>query len=315
MHAGAVMTFGKSVRIFLADATVAGIRHAEILNRTGQAVACPRSRLNELKQWPEASRPGVYFLFEARLGDSKPLAYIGESENVAERLLAHDRKKDFWNDVVIFSGKDDNLSKSHVKYLESRLESLARAAGRYTLENANTPTLSSLSRPERGAMEELLEDIRLVLGTLGYPILEPLIQQPAPVAARPAAETPVPGVATNQELTFNVHKLIARGIQADEGFVLKQGSTVARANSDSLPGKLVKLKEQLLADGRLVAEGEHLRLTEDVLMSSSSYAAALVAGTSRSGPQSWRDADGRSLKELEDQAAESAAASAPPERD
>jgi hypothetical protein len=109
------MPFGKSVRIFLPDATVTGMRHAEISNRTGQAIACPRSRRDELKQWPESARPGVYFLFEARLGDAKPAAYIGESENVSERLLTHDRKKDFWNDVVIFCSKDDNLNKSHIK--------------------------------------------------------------------------------------------------------------------------------------------------------------------------------------------------------
>jgi hypothetical protein len=295
------MGFGKSVRIFLPDATVTGIRHAEILNRTGQAIACPRSRLEELKNWSETSKPGVYFLFEARLGDSKPIAYIGESENVAERLLTHDRKKDFWNDVVIFSSKDDNLNKSHIKYLESRLESIAKAADRYQLENGNTPTLSSLSRAEREAMEELLEDIRLVLGTLGYPVLEPLIQSSSTAASSAAA--PKAAAASADELVFSVHKLVARGVQTDEGFVLKKGSTASKTNTDSLNTKLVKLKEQLLADGRLLLEDDHLRLTEDVLISSSSYAAAIIAGTSRSGPQSWYDANGKSLKELEDQIA------------
>lgn len=299
------MSFGKSIRIFLPDATVTGMRHAEIINRTGQAIACPRSRLDELKQWPETAKPGVYFLFEARLGDSKPVAYIGESENVAERLLSHDRKKDFWNDVVIFSNKDDNLSKSHIKYLESRLESLAKTADRYKLENGNTPTLSSLSRAERESMEEFLEDIRLVLGTLGYPILEPLIHP----SLAPSVATPIlySSTSSSREFTFTVHKLVALGIQTDEGFVLKKGSTASKTNTDSLNTKLVKLKEQLVADGRLVPENDHLVLTEDLLMSSSSYAAALIAGTARSGPQSWYSNDGKTLKELEDQALENAA--------
>lgn len=296
------MPFGKSIRIFLPEATVTGIRHAEIINRTGQAIACPRNRLDELKKWPETDKPGVYFLFEARLGDSKPLAYIGESENVAERLLSHDRKKDFWNEVVIFSNKDDNLSKSHIKYLESRLESLAKNADRYELENGNSPTQSSLSRSEREAMEELLEDIRLFLGTLGYPILEPLIQ------SLPVSSINIPTQATqspsNRELKFTVHKLIARGTQTNEGFVLKKGSTASKTHTDSLSAKLVKFKEQLIADERLLIEVEHLRLTEDILMSSSGYAAALIAGTARSGPQSWYSINGKTLKELEEQAAE-----------
>jgi hypothetical protein len=62
------MPIGKSIRVFLADSTVAGIRFAEVVNWTGQAIACPRSRLGELMTWPEVAKPGVYFLFEARLG-------------------------------------------------------------------------------------------------------------------------------------------------------------------------------------------------------------------------------------------------------
>lgn len=295
------MPYGKSVRIFLPDASVSGIRHAEIVNRTGQTVACPRTRLDDLKlHWPETAKPGVYLLFEARLGDTKPLAYIGESENVAERLVNHDRKKEFWNDVVIFTSKDENLTKSHIKYLESRLEELAKIADRYELENGNTPPRSSLPRAERDAMEELLEDLRLVLGTLGYPILEPLIQLKP--AAASGAQNPASTHLSGEELSFTVHKLCARGEQTDMGFVLKKGSTASKINSDSLNRKIAKLKEQLLADGRLLDKGDHLLLTEDFLMSSSSYAAALIAGTSRSGPQSWFTGSGKSLKEVEETA-------------
>ncbi len=134
------MPVGKSIRVYLADSTVAGIRYAELVNWTGQAIACPRNRLGELASWGEAAKPGVYFLFEARLGDSKPLAYVGESENVAERLTNHDRTKEFWNEVVIFSSKDENLTKAHVKFLESTLIAMAKKADRYELQNGNTPT-------------------------------------------------------------------------------------------------------------------------------------------------------------------------------
>lgn len=292
------MSYGKSVRIFLPDATAVGIRHAEIVNRTGQTVACPRNRLEELKQWPETAKPGVYILFEARLGDSKPMAYIGESENVADRLLMHDRKKDFWNDVVILTNKDDNLTKSHVKYLESKLEAMAKTADRYKLENGNTPTASSLPRAEREAMNELLDDMRIVLGTLGYPILEPLI--PAKPSQNASVSAQVVAAEDNEELTFTVHQLKARGVQTDEGFVLKKGSTASKTTTASLNGKLLKMREQLLEDKRMVDQGDHLLLTKDLLMSSSTYAAALIAGTARSGPQSWYTASGVTLKSLEE---------------
>lgn len=52
----------------------------------------------------------------------------------------------------------------------------------------------------------------------------------------------------------------------------------------------------MIIDGSLVS----LVLREDLLLSSSNYAAAFIAGTARSGPQSRHTADGRSLKLIEE---------------
>ncbi len=67
-----------------------------------------------------------------------------------------------------------------------------------------------------------------------------------------------------------------------------------------MPGKTLAIREKWVADGTLVPEGKNFRLAKDSLLSSSSYAAVLVAGTSRSGPQSWIDEKGRSLKTVEE---------------
>lgn len=116
------MTLGKSIRIYLKDGTVSGIKQAEVVNHTIQALSCPRNKLSDLNKFfsKESNRPGVYFL----LGEdetSKNKVYIGESENVWERLKNHDTSKDFWSEVIVFTSKDENLTKSHVKYLESKL--------------------------------------------------------------------------------------------------------------------------------------------------------------------------------------------------
>ena len=86
----------------------------------------------------------------------------------------------------------------------------------------------------------------------------------------------------------------------DEGFVIKKGTLIARTNTDSLALRLVKLKEQMITDGRLLNEGDCLVLREDLLLSSSSYAATFIAGTARSGPQSGHTTDDRSLKLIEE---------------
>jgi hypothetical protein len=291
---------GKSIRVYLADATVTGIRYAELVNWTGQAIACPRNRLTELASWPETSKPGVYFLFESRFGDSKPIAYIGESENVCQRLTSHDRNKEFWGEVVIFTSKDENLTKAHIKYLESSLVSLSKDADRCQLENGNTPPESSLPRADRDAMKEFVENIRMVLGVLGYSILEPILRSRSFSELSSITDAQIIDINPLGELFFAVNNLTAQGAVTDEGFVLKKGSLLSKTNSVSIPGQLANIKDRLLKDGALKECEDNLIATKDILFGSSSYAAAIVAGTSRSGPQSWKTASGKSIKQIED---------------
>ena len=67
-----------------------------------------------------------------------------------------------------------------------------------------------------------------------------------------------------------------------------------------MPGKNLLIKEQMISDGLLEDKGSFYLLLKDKLMSSSSYAAALVAGNSRSGPQSWKTPEGEYLKVIEE---------------
>lgn len=152
-------------------------------------------------------------------------------------------------------------------------------------------------------MAEFVENIRMVLGTLGYPILEPLLRPPQPALVdTPVGNTSESNSRIELDLTFKVNNLIAFGTLTDEGFVLRKGSQLSSVNTDSAAQRVVKVKQQLVAEGKIVPEGNHLLLNEDILISSSSYAAVMVAGNSRSGPQSWVAADGRTLKAIEDAA-------------
>ena len=289
------MAFGRKVTIYLADGSPSGIRHVEIANWSGQAIACPRSRLNELKEWQEAQRPGVYFLLEKQTAETGDRAYIGESENVVKRLSQQDKNQDFWNEVIIFTSKDENLTKAHIKYLESRLTGISIKADRYKIENGNTPVESLLPRADKDAMEEYIHNLRIVMGTLGHRLLEPV-----KVAEQPAPDTSTKPKLSQFLFSFSIRGLNASGQQTDDGFVLFKGSEISGKASISMPGKTLAIREKWVADGTLMPEGKNFRLAKDSLLSSSSYAAALVAGTARSGPQSWIDEKGQSLKTVEE---------------
>ncbi|MEZ8067169.1 GIY-YIG nuclease family protein [Vibrio sp. FF145] len=286
--------FGRSIRIFLADGSPTGLRHVEIANWSGQALACPRSRFSELNDWHESKRPGVYFLFENAAGDDNSV-YVGESENVFKRLADHDRQKDFWNEVVIFTSKDENLTKGHIKYLEARLVSVACQAERYEIQNANTPTQSTLPRADEAAMEEFIDNVRIVLGSLGHRVLEMI----SPVA-QSNDEVKKDDSIGDYPLFFKTNGLTAKGRVVDDGFLLLSGSQLSKKSSKSLSEKNIAIKNQMLDDGALQDESGHLLLVKDKLLRSSSSAADLVAGNSRSGPQSWKTESDELLKSLEE---------------
>lgn len=287
------MAFGRKLTIYLSDGSPLGIRHVEIANWTGQAIASPRARLGELSKWEETKKPGVYFLFENHSTEIGNKVYIGESENVIKRVTEHDRGKDFWNEVVIFSSKDENLTKAHVKYLESKLLTLAIQAGRCIPENSNSPIESSLPRSDRDWLDEFIHNLKIILGTLGHKILENI----TPTEPINNTDNSLLGI----ELTFIIKNIIAKGQPADEGFILLKNSQASLEESSSLLKKCKEIRDTWIENKTLIIEGNHYLFTKDAIVSSSSYAAAIIAGTSRSGPLSWLDSSGKSLKSIEEQ--------------
>ncbi|HOU53688.1 MAG TPA: GIY-YIG nuclease family protein [Myxococcota bacterium] len=291
------MSHGKTIRIYLADGSPTGIRHAELVNWTGQAIVCPRARIGELAAWEESKRPGVYVLFGEDETATKPRAYIGEAENVLDRLQSHIKNKDFWDRVVLFTSKDANLTKAHVKYLEARFIQLAIEAARMVLENGNAPQLPALPRPDRDAMEDFLEPARILLSALGFPLLQPLVKKASIETSGKA------GPLASIRLFFKVPKLgvDAQGAATDEGFVVFAGSLGAARIQDYLNQGWKDRREELQADGSLVVERDNVRFTRDVLFSSASAAAAIVCGGSRNGREVWKTKTGKTLKVLEEE--------------
>jgi len=290
-------THGKTVRIYLADGSPAGIRHAEVVNWTGQAIVCPRGRVGELSDWPEAHRPGVYILLGENPKSSKPMAYIGEAEHVHTRLKQHVTYKDFWDQVVFFTSKDENLTKSHVKYLESRMVDLAVTAKRMELENGNAPTQSTLPRPDRAAMEEFLGPARILLGALGFTLLEPV---KGPIGPNDEEMKDHPLASTTLFFEMSKSGVKATGASGDEGFVVFGGSVGSAVTVDSLSSGYEKLRETMLDDGRLKRTADAILVSRDILFNSPSAAAAVLRGAEKNGRTCWKDKNGKTLAELEE---------------
>jgi len=299
------MTQGRSIRLFLVDGTPNGLLTAEIMNWTGHVLTGPRSKLAELVQRPECARTGVYFLVGPDPDDSlRTRVYIGESDDVAQRLKTHNRPedaggKDFWERVCLVTSKDQNLTKAHVKYLESKLIGIAASAGRCVLSNGTAHEYAGLPESDRADMAFFLDQIRTVLPVLGFEFLRELSKPPAPVMAES-----VPIIEHSPRFRLDIPKFSVTAYAQEIGgefFVLKGSRT--RKQWIGVDGGYQGLFQQLAADGVLIADGtEHLAFKDDYAFASPSAAAAVVSGRSANGRIVWSvDGTGQTYAAWQDQ--------------
>ena len=109
-----------TIKLFLVHGSPNGLRTAELSNWSGKAIAAPRTEISELLKREEIFSPGFYLLTGVDPESGDRAIYIGEAENVANRLKGH-AAKDFWNSATVFVSKDENLTKAHIRYLEGLL--------------------------------------------------------------------------------------------------------------------------------------------------------------------------------------------------
>lgn len=293
-------SFGKSVRIYLVDGTVSGIKFGELVNNTIECVSCPRYRINELKNNVKAQRPGVYFLFGSDTETSNPMVYIGEAENVYDRLQNHIVNKDFWNEVIFFVSKDENLTKSHVKYLESRLIQIANSTRRYKVENSNHSQEASLPIADKAAMEEFLTFLRLLLGVFGHKLLEYLNETSRHEGVKTESINEQPLAILSNEFYLSVGGVDAKAIQTDEGMVVLKGSRAKLKCVNSLNQSCKDIREDLKKKGVIVEQGGMYIFNEDTLFSTPTQAASIITGYNYSG-NNWFNKEKKSLKEVEEE--------------
>lgn len=284
------MAYGKSIELFLVNGTADSLITAELSNWNGKAIKIPRIEVAACSR-DDIAQAGVYFLF-CREDDSTDSVYIGEAENVKERLVQHlrdyqaEKEKYYWNTAVIFTGRD--LNKALIRYLENRFVEIARGCKRYIVLTKNTYRNTVMKESQVAVMEEFVDNVKILINALGFKVLEPLLQTGINATT-----------SDDEELFINIGSTSAKGRVTSEGFVVLKGAVVnEKTSAKSLSTGMKKLRDKIFADGKVV----NMTTTEDILFSSSSAAADFVLGYSASGPRTWKAKDGRTLKEIEDSA-------------
>lgn len=277
---------GVTIKLFLPKGDAQSLRTAELVNWTGKALAGPRSQLDDLLAREELAKSGVYILLGVDPDTGKQAAYIGEAEVVRDRLKQH-RDKEFWIQAITFVSKDENLTKSHIRYLEGRLIEEAKTIGRFALMNGQASG-SKLPESDREDMEVFLSRIVQLLPVLGCDLLTPILDL----------------IATNPKLRLigKIKGAIAQGQRTPKGFVVFANSEAVitdRPSAKNYVSNILTMREEFKTNGTLVISSGKLRFTRDTEFSSPSMAASVISGGHANGLTFWKDKEGRELKEIE----------------
>lgn len=281
-----------TIKIFLVHGDPKRLRTAELSNWTGKAIAGPRSEFDGLIAREESSKSGVYFLTGYDPESGKPALYIGEAENIKDRIKAH-LDKDFWNQIVYFISKDENLTKAHIRYLEGRLIEQARQASRSLVMNSQISG-AKLPESDREDMEVFLEKIYQLLPVLGVELL-------VTVTGKGKAATGAEVVTDKEMLYCEIKGLKASGYLTPNGFLVLKGSQAVlkeRASSQRYPWPH-NMRQRLIDEGVLSSSEDCLIFTRDEEFSSPSAAASVIHGGHANGLIQWKNKEGKTLKEIE----------------
>ena len=275
-----------TIKIFLVNGDPKQLRTAELSNWTGKAVAGPRSEFESVIARDESQNSGIYFLTGIDPETGKNAVYIGEAESIRDRVKSH-LDKDFWNQIVFFISKDENLTKAHIRYLEGRLIEQAKQAGRAEVKNSQGSG-ARLPESDREDMEIFLEKIHQLLPVLGVEVLVPTTIKTS-------------GVSGLEMLFCEIKGLKATGHLTPNGIVVLAGSQAVlkdRPSSQKYPWPS-NMRQKLKDEGMLSVEAGHLLFTKDVEFSSPSAAASVIHGGHANGLIAWKNKAGKILKELE----------------
>lgn len=281
------MARSKTIKLFLMDGEPTGRIKCSLANWTGIAYKIPKRDLDKCKDIKWLQQSGVYFLFGT---DEKynQAVYVGQAgarkngKGLLLRIQEPHNSIDYWTEAVMFTTTNNSFGSTEISYLENRFCNMALEADRYKVKNGNEPNPSNITEETKSELEEFIDYAKIVMGTLGHKVFEPLISQ--------SSETE----DTEPLFYMDYKKCKAFGKRTTDGFVILKGSTINPPIAKSCPENVVKARQKY-AD----KISDTYELTADILMTSPSAAAGFIGGASLSGNALWHTSDGTTLKQLD----------------
>lgn len=285
------MAKGSVILTHLIDGDPQGIRRVTMKNKTCEMYIIPRSLFSEAKVCKaiDLKQPAIYVLLENinSFADEKPKAYIGQAEDVGQRIEQHiGGKNDFFQTVLVFVSTDHSINKADVQYLEYKAINAAKEAGRFDMSsNSQSGTLPHLTPDQLDVIDEFREFVWLLTSFAGCRIFIKPISQ---VSAKKQDD--------NEQFHISWDNINAFALFGQDEMVLLKGSELRKTTvASAKPEKRRAVLNSMLKEGVIEDKGDCYVLLTDMAYPSPSKCAWVCTGTSLNGWNYWKNEKGQTL--------------------
>jgi hypothetical protein len=287
------MSRGITITTYLVNGNPEGITMSYVSNWTGQAIKIPRNAFFNARNFPELNRPGVYYLIGAK--DENPdekVIYIGEANHLFERITAHmrDESKSFFELIVAFSSKDDNMTVSHTKYLETKILEETFAKSGFTIVNGKNGNKVSLPPMVRDEMDTYFDNMKILLPTIGFDLFKPSLKdQKQSITEK------------DEKIFLEVADIKAVAKLTENGLLVLKDSFMKPTPTAALASTYLKIRQDLVEKKYVQQTEKGLQFMQDYEFTSPSQAGAVILGYSVNGRVFWKNSKGKTIKDMEEE--------------
>ena len=292
----------KLIKLFVMESKK-NLKTVDLSNWVGKVFIGDRKHVDIIQAIPEiAKSTGLYFLLGKDIQTEETFLYIGEADDVAQRIKQHstNKSKEWFEDFIVFVSKDMDLTKAHVRYLEKSLYDLAlQNLTTISLKNNCCPPGSNLSVCDVAYMQEFQDNMIFILNNLGLINFVKTQQEEKTQEQKNIFYLPL----TQNRIDKNGEIVKAKMVITDNGYMLLKDSYVeSEERAPSFKKHIYyKIRTKLENDNLFTkSDIDGLWITkEDIPFKACSAAAAVVKNRATNGRAEWKLADGTTLDEFE----------------
>ncbi|MDY3195494.1 MAG: GIY-YIG nuclease family protein [Paracholeplasma sp.] len=274
----------KTIEIYLPTGDATKTSQARITTEAIRIVFVQKAEIDAQKR--ELDNMGCYILL-GRDDDGSHAVYIGETENLYDRLVSHKREKDFWDSVYTIQNLGGTFDKAHLTYLEQLMIEKAKVTDRYRVLNGNKGKKTRIPESKMNECLIYFDTIQTLVKALGFHLFMPEIEEREKI------------VSNKFYFQSKDNEWNAQGVFIDEKMIILKGSIARKEpTKHKINSREHKFRDKLIDEGVIKLENNRLIFSKDYAFASPSTAADVVSLGSNNGWTVWKDIDGKTLNDV-----------------